>query len=60
MAEIQVYKQWFFQHILPRTPDGRSDTILMLPCGSGKPKYRDVPNASVTPNPLLSDSESEY
>jgi len=45
MAEIEVYKRWFFQHILPLTPDGRSDAILMLPCGSGKPKYRDLPNA---------------
>ena len=45
LAEIAVYRSWFDENIMKPDPETGSDAVLILPCGSGDPKYRDDPNA---------------
>ncbi|KAK3936924.1 putative amidase [Diplogelasinospora grovesii] len=45
LNNLDVYKRWFEDTILSSgSSEGSSDAILILPCGSGAPKYRDTPN----------------
>jgi hypothetical protein len=45
LAEIAVYRSWFDENIMKPDPETSSDAVLILPCGSGNPKYRDDHNA---------------
>lgn len=42
--ELDVYRRWFHENILKAEDAGGSDAVLILPCGSADPKYRDLPN----------------
>ncbi|OTA54709.1 putative amidase [Hypoxylon sp. EC38] len=44
LKELEVYQHWFYENVMAADGDGISNAILILPCGSGEPKYRDVPN----------------
>lgn len=57
LGEIEVYKKWFHENILNTDEITGSDAILILPCGSSEPKYRDLPNALV-PRPYSPKSFS--
>ncbi|KAK7981653.1 amidase domain-containing protein [Apiospora saccharicola] len=43
-AEVQVYRRWFQERILRSTAGGGTTAIMLIPCGSSTPKYRDEPN----------------
>jgi hypothetical protein len=45
LKELEVYRRWFHDNVLKPEGDGGSDAILIVPCGSGEPKYRDLPNS---------------
>jgi hypothetical protein len=45
LKEFDVYRQWFQENIMKPEPNGSSSAIMILPCGSGEPKYRDLPNS---------------
>lgn len=47
LGEVDVYRRWFHDNVMQPEDGGGSDAILLLPAGSGEPKYRDVPNSSV-------------
>ncbi|KAJ0123645.1 amidase [Diaporthe amygdali] len=46
VGELEVYRRWFRENIMQQVEGGGSDAVLILPCGSGEPKYRDLPNAA--------------
>lgn len=45
LEELEVYRRWFQENIMKPDANGGSDAVLFVPCGSGEPKYRDLPNA---------------
>lgn len=47
LRELEVYRSWFHDNIMKPEPNGGSEAILIMPCGSGEPKYRDLPNGYV-------------
>jgi len=44
LKELKVYRQWFNDTILHPDEGTGFSAILILPCGSGEPKYRDDQN----------------
>lgn len=46
-AELKVFRDWFDGNVLSSHPDTRSDAIMIMPYGMGRPKYRDNLNESV-------------
>ncbi len=47
LAEWAGYEKWFHETILREDKDSGSTAIMILPCGSSNPKYRDDTNAYV-------------
>ncbi|KAJ4154988.1 hypothetical protein LMH87_000258 [Akanthomyces muscarius] len=54
LKEMEVYRRWFRENIMASGTDGYSDAVLILPCGSGEPKYRDLPNSAPAVVPSFS------
>lgn len=48
LKEWAIYQRWFGETILTEDQVSGSTAILILPCGSGDPKYRDDPNSYVS------------
>ena len=48
LEEIEVYKTWFRDNIMTADEVTASDAVLILPCGTSAPKYRDDQNVLVT------------
>lgn len=48
LAEWAVYEKWFNETILREDRDSGSSAVMILPCGSADPKYRDDTNAYVS------------
>ncbi|KAG8162641.1 hypothetical protein KVR01_007119 [Diaporthe batatas] len=46
LKELEVYRRWFHDAVMKPEAGGGSDAILILPVGSGDPKYRDEPNST--------------
>jgi hypothetical protein len=44
MEELKVFRDWFNDNIMMPTDTALSDAIMIMPCGSANPKYRDTPN----------------
>lgn len=42
--ELAVYQRWFQENVMNAEDGGGSNAVLILPCGSSDPKYRDLPN----------------
>ncbi|KAK3933741.1 putative amidase [Diplogelasinospora grovesii] len=54
---LEDYRRWFEDTILSSGgSEGSSNAILILPCGSGEPKYRDTPNGPPGVVPAYSPS----
>lgn len=39
---LQIYHDWFYEHIMPPAEDGYSASIMVLPWTTGEPNYRDT------------------
>ncbi|KAI0182115.1 putative amidase [Hypoxylon sp. FL1284] len=48
--ELAVYQRWFRENVLKAEDGGGSDAVLILPCSSPDPSYRDLPS----PQPKVS------
>lgn len=44
LKALKVYRRWFHEAVMKPEAGGGSDAIMILPVGSGEPKYRDTPN----------------
>lgn len=42
LEEIEVFRKWVDQYLLPLSPNGRPGVILMVPLGRASANYRDV------------------
>ncbi|KAI6086535.1 putative amidase [Hypoxylon rubiginosum] len=49
--ELAVYQRWFQENVMNAEDGGGSNAVLILPCGSSDPKYRDLPNPSPNASP---------
>ncbi|PVH71861.1 putative amidase [Cadophora sp. DSE1049] len=45
LGEWAVYEQWFHDTIFQEDPECGSTAVMVLPCGTSAPKYRDDPNS---------------
>ncbi|PQE11375.1 hypothetical protein CJF31_00001188 [Rutstroemia sp. NJR-2017a BVV2] len=54
LKEFDVYRRWFQENIMKPGPNGSSSAIMILPCGSGEPKYRNLPNPAPGMMPAFS------
>jgi len=41
VRRLQVYQDWFYQHVMPSSEHGYSSAVMVLPWTSGVPDYRD-------------------
>ncbi|KAI6091685.1 putative glutamyl-tRNA amidotransferase subunit A [Hypoxylon rubiginosum] len=41
LRRLQVYRDWFYEHVMPPSKDGCPESLLVLPWTDGKPDYRD-------------------
>lgn len=42
LAEIEVFKKWVDQYILPLSADGQPEAIVVVPLGRASANYRDI------------------
>lgn len=42
--ELSAYRKWFAENVLTTDDQTGSTAVMILPCGSSVPKYRDDPN----------------
>ncbi|KAK8059413.1 amidase signature enzyme [Apiospora saccharicola] len=49
LQEVEVYRRWFRDNVLKPTEGGGTTAIMLIPCGSSTPKYRDEPNKAPGP-----------
>lgn len=42
LKEIEVFRDWVDQHLLPLSPEGQPEAIVVVPLGRAGANYRDI------------------